>query len=142
MHVLTLCSSLSGRDDLGCSSRSRPRCLPSIILGVKGPPNGSEKLRIICRMCSLCARNGSLWQRKRKWGQNESQSQVSTPHPLFIYLYIYAGFEPITHKFLSDTNTLKLEGHPVSCLRSQVKCSHTVQSCKILSDCSTQCQCR
>ncbi|TNN38573.1 hypothetical protein EYF80_051266 [Liparis tanakae] len=48
MHVLTRFSPLRFSD------KSKPQFLPSVILGTMGaPPYGSEKLRIICRMCSL-----------------------------------------------------------------------------------------
>ncbi len=76
VHVLTLCSSLSAKEELWCSAMSRPRLLPSIMLGIKDPPNGSEKLRIICRIWSLWARNGSLRQKRR------NSRQCVSPHSL------------------------------------------------------------
>lgn len=133
MDVLTLCSSLSARDELGCPATSLPRLLPSVILGIKGPPNGSEKLRIMCRIWSLWARNGSLW---RGGGEGEEKvnlcklqrgkENVPSPHctPRFSDFYHWCQLGAHNRQILGWTQHIEIQS-TLNMISSWVKCGHS-----------------
>lgn len=132
-HVLTLWFSWSAREERGWSPASPP-CLPSVVLGIQGPPKGSEKLRIMWRMWSLCTWKGSLdneqaepqdfkikmsgsdlgcqfslnWQ-PRSAGEHP---QVSTPKPLSAGFVAAADGHCFCFDFINDWSCWSLTGSP------------------------------